>query len=246
MNIKDVKLSDIKPYAKNQKKHPESQINNISKSIKKYGFVQPVVLDNNNEIVIGHGRFLAAQKINLESIPCVYAENLTKSQIRELRILDNKLNESEWDYDLLQLDLKELDFSDFDIDFEFTEEELTEEPLDDDENVYTSEVNIPQYEIKGEKPDVSELLDRNKSEELINEIETADIPQEIKTFLKFAAYRHNVFDYSKIAEYYAQADEQVQELMEKSALVIIDFDDAVKNGYVKFKKGLEEILSDRK
>ena len=59
MIIEEVKLSDIKPYAKNQKKHPETQVKNIAKSIQKYGFVQPIVIDKNNEIIIGHGRYMA-------------------------------------------------------------------------------------------------------------------------------------------------------------------------------------------
>lgn len=118
MTTVDVRLADIKPYEKNQKKHDDTQINNIAISIDKYGFVQPLVLDKDNNIIIGHGRYLAAEKLNMESVPAVYAENLTDEQIRELRILDNKLNESEWDIDKLKLDLEELDFSEFDINFD--------------------------------------------------------------------------------------------------------------------------------
>lgn len=243
MDIKEINLADIKPYAKNQKKHPETQVKNIATSIQKYGFVQPVVLDTNNEVIIGHGRLLAAKQLKMKQIPCVYAENLTDEQIRELRIIDNKLNESEWDIDFLKLDLDELDFSDFDIDFGLSDEEEVAE--DDDENIYTSEINIPQYDIVGDKPKISELVDTQKSKELIEEIENSGLNDEIKNFLIKAAERHNVFDYRKIAEYYAQADAETQKLMEKSALVIIDFDDAIKNGYVSFKKGLEAILDEK-
>lgn len=130
MTTVDVRLADIKPYEKNQKKHDDTQINNIAISIDKYGFVQPLVLDKDNNIIIGHGRYLAAEKLNMEIVPAVYAENLTDEQIRELRILDNKLNESEWDIDKLKLDLEELDFSEFDLSFDIPDQiEFDEDKL---------------------------------------------------------------------------------------------------------------------
>lgn len=245
MDIKEIKLDKIRQYEKNQKKHPETQVKNIATSIEKYGFVQPLVLSKDNEIIIGHGRFLAAQSIGMENVPCVYADNLSEDQIKELRIMDNKLNESDWDFELLKEELNELDFSDFNIDFDIPEDEDTEAASEEDEdNIYTTMTNIPQYEIKGEKPELSELLDNEKSNKLISEIEKSNIDADVKEFLKAAAYRHNVFDYRKIAEYYAHADLETQKLMEKSALVIIDIQDAIANGYVEFKKGLEAILDD--
>ena len=123
MKINEINVAEIKPYAKNQKKHPEEQIRNIATSIEKYGFIQPVVLSAENEIVIGHGRYLAAKDLGMEKIPCTYAENLTDDQIRELRIIDNKLNESEWDIEALKMDLADLDFSDFELDFNLGDED---------------------------------------------------------------------------------------------------------------------------
>lgn len=88
-------------------------------------------------------------------------------------------------------------------------------------------------------PDV--LYDLKKYKELRKEISTADISDEDRSFLNFAATRHIVFDYEMIAEYYTQAPKVVQELMEKSGLVILDFDDAMENGYVEMTETLRDL-----
>lgn len=110
-----VELSTIKPCKRNTKKHPQVQIDNIAESIRQFGFVQPLVLDGNkdNEIIIGHGRYFAAKQLKMKAVPCVYVQDLTDEQIRKLRILDNKLNESEWDIDILKMELDDLDFGEF-------------------------------------------------------------------------------------------------------------------------------------
>ena len=109
-------------------------------------------------------------------------------------------------------------------------------------NSYTTKINIPQYLPNCKKPHVTELCDRDKYNRLIYEIKKADIPADVKEFLLLAATRHIVFNYSKIADFYAHSDSKIQRLMEKSALVIIDFDDAIANGYVRFSKRIENIM----
>ena len=119
MQIIQKKLADIVPYANNTKKHDETQIKNVAESIKKYGWVQPIVIDNDGTIVIGHCRALAAEKLGIEEVPCVVVSDLTEEEINALRIVDNKTNESPWDFDLLSAELPEIDLSDFDFDFDF-------------------------------------------------------------------------------------------------------------------------------
>jgi len=123
MTVVNVPIKDIRPYDKNTKKHTGEQVANIALSIEKYGFVQPIVLDAGNYIVIGHGRYAAMKRLKKTDVPCVYVENLTPQQIAELRILDNKLNESEWDMDLLAEELPDLDFEDFSLDFGFPDDD---------------------------------------------------------------------------------------------------------------------------
>lgn len=117
MEVKQINIGEITPYTNNAKKHDETQINNVAESIRQYGFVQPLVLDKNNEIVIGHCRFEAAKQLDLEEVPCVYVNDLTPEQVKALRIVDNKTNESPWDFDLLDVEIDNLNFDDFDFDF---------------------------------------------------------------------------------------------------------------------------------
>ena len=127
MNIESRLLADIVPYAKNAKKHDNRQINNVAESIKQYGFVQPIVIDRDGVIVIGHCRALAAKKLGMEEVPCVCVDDLTPEQVRKLRIVDNKSNESDWDLDLLADEIADLDFGDFDFGFQIDEEKEKEE-----------------------------------------------------------------------------------------------------------------------
>lgn len=225
-------IKDLKPYKKNAKKHPKEQVERIANSIKEFGFTQPVIIDRNNCVVAGHGRILGAKKAGLKKVPTVCLEDLTEEQIKAYRLVDNKLNESDWDTVLLQQELEELretmqmDLFGFNI----------AEQIEEEEKKYTTKTNIPQYEIKGECPDISELVNIQKTNELLKRIKQSNVSEEEKKFLKLGAYRHLCFDYSKIAEYYAQASKEMQELMEDSALVIIDFEDAIAKGYVELSE----------
>lgn len=225
-------IKDLKPYKKNAKKHPKEQVEYIANSIKEFGFTQPVLVDKNNCVVAGHGRILGAKKAGLKEVPTLCLDDLTEEQIKAYRLADNKLNESDWDSVLLAEELDELNSV---LDMEQFGFELAKE-IEEEQNKYTMKTDIPQYEIKGEEPDISELVDTSKTKELLEAIKRSNVPPEVKQFLKLAAYRHLCFNYSKIAEYYAHADKETQELMEQSALVIIDFGDAIRNGFVQLSE----------
>lgn len=117
MKVEMRRLADIVPYAANAKKHDARQVANVAESIRQYGFVQPVVVDADGVIVIGHCRVLAARKLGLEEVPCVCVSDLTPEQVNALRIVDNKSNESPWDLGLLAGELPTLDLSGFAFDF---------------------------------------------------------------------------------------------------------------------------------
>lgn len=131
MNIVYKPIKELKPYKKNAKKHNKEQVEQIANSIKEFGFTQPVIVDKNNCVVAGHGRILGAKKAGLKSVPTVCLEDLTEEQIKAYRLVDNKLNESEWDVELLNEELEELFDSDINMsDFSFKRtmvDELEEE-----------------------------------------------------------------------------------------------------------------------
>ena len=117
MNIENIKIEDIKPYVKNAKKHDERQIKNVMESIKQFGFAQPLVIDKDNVLIIGHCRLIAAKRLKHTTVPVLRMDELSQDQVDKLRLLDNKLNESEWDMDLLAEEIPDLDWDGFDIDW---------------------------------------------------------------------------------------------------------------------------------
>lgn len=151
MKVENIAVSKLIPYAKNTKKHDDKQITNVAESIKQYGFVQPIVIDKDNTVVIGHCRLLASKKLKLKEVPCVCVDDLTEQQVKALRIVDNKSNESEWDIEFLTEELAEIDLSEFDFDFD-------EKQLDndfDDLLEYRSDGEITEENY--EKPETEKL-----------------------------------------------------------------------------------------
>ena len=101
MEVKNVPVTEIKPYEKNPRKN-EKAVDKVVASIREFGFQQPIVVDGKGCIIVGHTRFKAALKMGLETVPVVYARNLTPQQVKAYRIADNKTNEfAEWDWTLL-------------------------------------------------------------------------------------------------------------------------------------------------
>ena len=235
MNIIEKNLKDIKPYEKNPRKN-DNAVEYVANSIKEFGFQQPIVIDKNGVIVAGHTRYKASKKLGLEKVPCIIADDLTDEQIKAYRLADNKVSEkSGWDFNLLNNELSEI----LNIDMKMFD--FNKLGTGSGENPYTQKINIPQYEITGEKPDILELVDDEKTNELIEEIKKSNVTKKEKDFLIQGAQRHLIFKYNKIAEYYANASEEMQELMEKSALVIIDFDNAIANGYARMKSEIDKL-----
>lgn len=129
-NIIYKRIKDLHPYKNNAKKHPKEQVEQIANSIKEFGFTQPVLIDENNNVIAGHGRILGAKKAGLKNVPTVCLNDLTEEQVKAYRLVDNKLNESDWNLKLLDEELEnifDIDMSLFGFDVDMTDEELEKE-----------------------------------------------------------------------------------------------------------------------
>ena len=118
--------------------------------------------------------------------------------------------------------------------------------LMDNDNKYSRAIKVPQYIPSDRKPELYQLCNKTKYTELLANINMSTVPEDVKEFLRLGAARHLVFDYSKIADYYAHSDAEVQKLMEESALVIIDLEDAIANGYVRLTQRMQELVNEQR
>jgi len=176
MEIQQIKIDEILPYAKNAKKHPKEQVQKIAQSIKRFGFKQPLVIDKNKVVIVGHGRFEAAKMLGLKELPCLLADDLSGEEIKAYRLVDNKLNESAWDMDLalpelklLDIGLQELTGFDMDLLIEPDEKddevpELPEEPKSKPGDIYQLGNHRIMCGDSTKIEEVEKLMDGNKAD----------------------------------------------------------------------------------
>ena len=234
-------IDEIIPYAKNSRTHSKSQVAQIAGSIKEFGFTNPILIDENNGIIAGHGRLEAAQLLKMNDVPTICLAGLTDEQKRAYVIADNKLAlNAGWDTDLLKIELEMLKSDGFDLSLTGFDEKELADLFDERENEYTQKVETPLYEPSEDKPKLEDLFDDSKAFELIEQIKESGLPQAEKDFLMLAAGRHVVLNFELIADYYAHASAECQDLMENSALVIVDFDKAIEQGYIKMSESLND------
>lgn len=129
MQLKNVDIDSIKPY-KNNPRNNDDAVDATANSIKEFGWQQPIVVDKDNVIIVGHTRLKAAKELGLKQVPIVVAENLTDEQANAYRLADNKTGElADWDFDLLDDELADINNIDM-TQFGFSEDKDDEEPVD--------------------------------------------------------------------------------------------------------------------
>ena len=244
MKIDSMNIADLREDRKNARKHGKTNLAAIKGSLTKFGQQKPIVVNKKGVVIAGNGTLRAAKELGWEKIDVVRTE-LTGHRAKAFALADNRTAElAVWDDDILEETLAQLKLNDFDvaeIGFmdDFDPSALEGDGEKEDEQEYSKKIEAPVYEPQlKEPPPVSQLADYSKRDELIKEIKQANLPKTITEFLKAAATRHTVFDYELIAEYYAHAPKEVQELMEASALVIIDFKKAIEGGFVHLSKDI--------
>lgn len=144
MNIQNIALTDIHPYARNPRKNDEA-VKNVAASIREFGFLVPLVIDSNHEIVAGHTRYKAAKSLGMKTVPCVIADELTEDQIKAFRLADNKVGEmAAWDMDLLPIELADIAMPMADFGFEvISDDDFSENfTLDDGEKKPFQQISI--------------------------------------------------------------------------------------------------------
>lgn len=239
MKVENVSIQDVKPYDKNPRDN-DGGVDAVANSIKEFGWQQPIVVDKDNVIIVGHTRYKAAKKLGMKEVPVVVASNLSDEQVRAYRLADNKTGElTDWDDDLLKTELAsilDVDMSDFGFEFQQEDDEIKRQ-FDDE---YSQKVKSIDYEPTGSKPNLDELVDTSKYDELLAKIEKSTVPNNVKKFLKIGATRFIQFNFSKIADYYANSDKTVQKAFEDQILVIIDYNKAIEKGLVDFQQQIAD------
>jgi len=151
--IIQVRTETLVPYVLNARRHSDHQITQIASSIREFGFTNPILIDEKNNVIAGHGRLEAAKRLELQEVPCVRLSHLTDLQRKAYILVDNKLAlNSTWDDELLKIEIEDLKMKNFDTDL-------------------LGWIQLPEFEIK---PDYSDLMDAATDEE------ASDMSKEVK------------------------------------------------------------------
>jgi len=238
MKSHKIHIDKIKPNSNNPRTIKDFKFNKLVKSIKEFPEMlklRPIVVDENNIILGGNMRYKACQEAGLKEIFIIKANDFTEDQKQEFIVKDN-LAYGDWDGDILANDWSSQELEKWGIEiWDNIKEEVTEQ------EDYTANVNIPTKEPSSIKPNENELFDDKKTKDLLKKINLSSATKQQKEFLIKAAHRHIVFDYQKIANFYAHSNKEIQELMEDNALIIIDFKKAIQDGYTQMNEELQKL-----
>jgi len=245
-----IRAGDLQGADYNPRDIDQDSLRGLQASVDEFGMPQPIIWNKRTQRLIGGHQRL--KTLGPDDETDVIVMDLTEVREKALNVALNNPNiQGSWTESITDL-LQEIEVAVPDLTsvlrFDTLLDDITSS-IDSDLNGggegpvlsenYTRKIETPIYEPHGDKPDESELYDREKTDALIDDIdECEDLPEEVRDFLINAAERHTVFRFDRIAEYYAHAPAKVQDLMEQSACVIIDFERAIELGYVKLTESM--------
>lgn len=236
-------IDDLRGYDKNPRRFTEKGLKDLKKSLENLGDANIITINADNTVLGGHARLQVMRQLGYKEVDVKVADRvLDEDTIKEVVIRLNANTAGEWNDEMLEKYYEKEELIEWGLDVPNVDTTIEE----DKESKYTRKVSLPIYEITGEEPTIDEMIDTKKADKYCDEIMKADIPQDIKEFLMLCCTRLYEFDYGKIAEYYAHQDKNVQELMEKIALVLIDLNSAIENGYVELNKFIENCFLEDK
>jgi hypothetical protein len=237
-----VKINKVKGNPSNPRIIKNDKFLKLVKSIQEFPEMlklRPIVVDEDFMVLGGNMRLKASKAAGLKEVWIDIAEGLTEDQKKEFIVKDN-VSFGEWEWDMLANEWDSVGITEWGLDVWQNEDDIKEEEAD----MLSKNIKAPTYDPKNEKPIEAELFNEDKTKELIQKIGLANITSAEKDFLIKAAYRHTVYNYQNIADYYAHSRKEVQELMEESALVVIDLRDAISNGFVKLTQNIQELYKE--
>ena len=244
-------IDSISTHARNVR---QGDVGAIVQSLEAHGQYRPIVVHKStNQILAGNHTYLAAKSLGWDKIAVTFVDCDDEQALRIL-IADNRTNDLATydDAGLAEL-LKELAQTNIGLQGTLYEGDALDQLLFDltntiegqaKENNYSKAINVPHYEIVGEQPATADLINTTKSDELLQSILSTELDDDVREFLIAASKRHIVFNYQKIAEYYPHASIEVQRLMEQSVLIIIDAENAIANGFAKFRQTIQELMDE--
>ena len=259
-----VSPGELEAHPENYNTHPDGQVEELVESLDEFGQFKNIVIWSPEEemklesgkvlypgrsyILAGHGLWMAAVKRGLDEIEVKrfigsYEQGLLLMKVDNAAPLGSVVDKDKLASLMAKTRALAMQRPKLASMMERlrTQNKLT--PLASSTN-YTRRIESPVYEPTGQNPHVDDLYDFSATEKLLSEIEQADLPEEVKLFLNIAAYRHTVINFKLVAEYYAHAEPCLQELMEASALVILDFDRAIELGFLQLTNEIVEMVRD--
>ena len=243
--LRRVRASELLPNPRNWRRHPEGQSNVLRGALEEIGYADALIAyETPDGLMLIDGHLRAETTPDME-VPVLVTDLDEQEANALLATLDPLAAMADPDQDKLTALLETVTSSNDSMNalLETLKDGYDPLILSDDQpepdNPYTRKIETPIYEPTGIPPNLNDLRDRNIADALIEEIKQANLPDEIKEFLFDAAERHVVFHFQRIANYYAHASPDIKALMGRSALVIIDYNQAVENGFIKFQEDID-------